>query len=108
MELKIVFKTARSVTVETVTRQLYEFETPGKILVNGKEFGETKRVIFTLFDLKPDMDYNISLERNGERAEVSFRTDYEFVTLNVKDVGAKGDGIQNDTSFIQAAIMPAD
>jgi len=91
MELKIVFKTARSVTLETVTEQIYEFETPGKILVNGNVFGETKRVVFTLFDLKPDMDYNISLERNGERAETSFHTDYEFVTLNVKDMGAWGD-----------------
>jgi len=105
MELKIVFKTARSVTVETVTEQIYAFETPGKIRLNGSDFGETNRVVFTLFDLKPDMDYNISLERDGKTAEASFRTDYEFVTLNVKDVGARGDGIQDDTSFIQAAIM---
>lgn len=105
MELRVVLKTARSVTVETITEQIYEFETPGKILVNGEAFGETKRVVFTLFDLKPDMDYNICLERNGEKAETSFRTDHEFVTLNVKTIGAKGDGVQDDTPFIQAAIM---
>ena len=105
MELKIVYKTARSVTLETVTEQIYEFEAPGKILVNGKAKGETSRVVFSVFDLKPDTDYTICLERNGEKAEACFRTDYEFVTLNVRETGAKGDGIQDDTPFIQAAIM---
>ncbi len=105
MELRVVYKTARSVTLETLTEQIFEFETPGRILVNGEFHGETKRIVFTLFDLKPDMDYNICLERNGEKAETSFHTDYEFVTLNVKKIGAKGDGVQDDTSFIQAAIM---
>mgnify|MGYP002226078704 CR=1 FL=1 len=34
-----------------------------------------------------------------------FSTDYEFVTLNVRDFGAKGDGESDDTLFIQAAVM---
>lgn len=105
MKLRVALKTARSVTIETITEQIYEYETPGTIFVNGENHGETKKVVFTLFDLKPDMDYNICLERDGEKAEVNFRTDYEFVTINVREVGAKGDGIQDDTSFIQAAIM---
>ena len=110
MELNVIFKTARSVTIETITEQIYEFDTPGNILVNGEKYGDTKQVVFTLFDLKPDMDYTITLERDGEKALVHFHTEYEFVTLNVKKIGAKGDGIQDDTTFIQAAIMacPAD
>ena len=105
MKLKVVYKTARSVTIETVTDQIYEFETPGRLLVNGKDFGTVSRVVFSVFDLKPDTDYKVSLERDGETVEASFRTDYEFVTIDVREVGAKGDGIQDDTPFIQAAVM---
>jgi polygalacturonase len=105
MKLRVALKTARSATIETITEQIYEYDTPGTIYVNGESHGETKKTVFTLFDLKPDMDYNICLERDGKKAEVFFRTDYEFVTLNVREIGAKGDGIQDDTPFIQAAIM---
>lgn len=94
MKLRVALKTARSVTIETITEQIYEFDTPGTIFVNGESHGETKKTVFTLFDLKPDMDYNICLERDGKKAEVFFRTDYEFVTLDVREIGAKGDGIQ--------------
>lgn len=105
MKLRVALKTARSATIETITEQIYEYDIPGTIFINGESHGETIKTVFTLFDLKPDMDYNICLERDGIKAEVFFRTDYEFVTLDVREIGAKGDGIQDDTPFIQAAIM---
>ena len=43
---------------------------------------------------------------NGQKTnEVNIHTKYEFVTLNVRDFGALGDGVHDDTNAIQCAIM---
>ena len=105
MELKLIYSTARSATLETVADAIYEFGTAGEVFVNDEPVMETNRAVFTVCGLKPDTEYHVSLKRDGAEASVNFHTGYEFVTINVKDIGAKGDGIQDDTSFIQAAIL---
>lgn len=105
MELSVIFKTARCVTIEMKDGSIYESAQPKKVLVNGVLYQETKKVITSIFGLRPDQDYQISVECGAETAETTVRTDKEFVTLNVRDFGAKGDGIQDDTNFIQAAIL---
>ena len=45
----------------------------------------------------PDTEYRVTLRCGGDIcSEFSVRTDYEFVTLNVRRFGAKGDGIHDD------------
>lgn len=105
MELKVICMTARSATLETEAGQIFEFDTQGEVYVNGSLYQRTNRVIFSLFGLKPDTEYEVCLKRDGAEAGTVFRTDYEFVTINVKEFGAKGDGLQDDTGFIQAAIL---
>lgn len=106
MNVKHVMNTARSAVIEIEDGGRYFTTRPYIILVNGEEYGTTEKTVTSLFGLKPETDYMVEVLADGEKkGRVSFRTDYEFVTLDVTRFGAKGDGKQDDTHFIQAAIM---
>ena len=106
MCVKRVFSTARSAVIEIQDGGRYFTKALCRVLVNGEETLTTETTITSLYGLKPDCDYCVEVYRNDEKlGEVSFRTDREFVTLDVRRFGAKGDGVQDDTHFIQAAIM---
>lgn len=106
MCVKHVFSTARSAVIEIQDGGRHFTKAPCRVLVNGEEAFITEKTINSLYDLKPDSDYHVEVYQGSDKlGEVSFRTDFEFVTLDVRRFGAKGDGIQDDTHFIQAAIM---
>lgn len=106
MNVKHVMNTARSAVIEIEDGGRYFTTRPYTIHVNGKEYGTTNQTITSLFDLKPETDYMVEVVEDGQKVgRVSFRTGYEFVTLDVTKFGALGNGEQDDTHFIQAAIM---
>ncbi len=107
MEAKILFKTSRNLVLEMLDEQADYYTGEYQVLVNGEEYLCTNKTIVSLTNLKPDTEYKIGIKRDEESFELVAKTDYEFVTLNVKDFGAKGDGETDDTSFLQAAILTA-
>ena len=105
MKAKVIWKTSRCFVLEWEAFGIYHTERPYQIWLDGSLYMESDKAVETVWGLKPDTEYRVSLQVDGkEAASFAVRTDYEFVTLNVKDFGAKGDGVHDDTLAIQTAI----
>ena len=96
----IIFKSSTSITFELVNNDVYNTKEYNVYLNDELYASNINTNVYSLFNLKPDTTYKLTI--NGYTQE--FKTDYEYVCLNVLSFGAKGDGINNDTNFIQACI----
>lgn len=107
MEIKLIDKSARSATLELADGGIYHTKENYQIYLNGTAVKAAETVITSLFDLKPQTEYEVAVKKEDgtEAGTLKFVTEYEFVTLNVREFGAKGDGVHDDTKFIQAAIL---
>ena len=74
MDIKIIYTGARYAVAELTGCN----EETAAAFLNGKEI-TLKRDITFIGGLKPETEYSLSVDGDS----VSFRTDYEFVTLDV-------------------------
>ena len=103
--MKTLYVSSRSCTALLDPEGLYEARESRRLFLNGKEIGEEKRSVTSVFGLEPDTEYTLSsLTESGTPEHVTFRTGKEVCTLNVKAFGAAGNGKHDDTGMIQAAI----
>lgn len=104
-EAKIIFLTSRSAVVQIVDGGIFYTSRMYELRLNGVHQQYTGHTITTLRGLLPSTAYQAEVLAGEECvARVEFTTQEEFVTLDVRRFGAKGDGRNNDTAAIQAAI----
>lgn len=105
MKSKVLQQNARSVVLELLLEDRYETR-PYELWVNGEFLRNDRKMVTIINHLKPDTQYRILFKWDeNEIIEAEVRTKPEYVTLNVRKFGARGDGIFDDTAAIQAAIM---
>ena len=97
--MKLLFVSARSATVLLDGSGDYSLPVPVSLSLNGADLGEEKRSVISLFGLLPDSEYTLSMRQGQTGEQMTFRTEPESFTLDVRRFGAAGDGVTDERIY---------
>ena len=98
-EISAVFR--RSVTIELLNEEIFKPPKPVTVELDGRECMKAETNVFSIYGLLPDREYTLTIDGESK----TFTTKPESFLLDVREFGAVGDGVKEDTPFLQAAIL---
>ena len=101
MKVTCLFAGIRSACFQIEDSGLFYASKVYSVTLNGESFGEVNTCVFSIYRLTPGTAYTLALD--GEEI-LTFSTQNETYTLDIRRFGAIGDGAHDDTAAIQAAI----
>ena len=104
MDFNQIFISSTSISIELKNNDIVN-TAKYEVYLNNELVLENDKNIFSLYHLTPNTLYEIKIVQNGLSVKKEFKTLDEYVFLNVKRFGAKGDGVSVDTNMLQAAIL---
>lgn len=100
---KKLFVSSTTACFELSNKNPYYSPKKYKVKLNGEEVGGYRDTnVFSLFGLQPDTEYTVTCSIC--KREIVFKTAAETGVIYVRELGAKGDGINDDTYYAQMAI----
>ncbi|MBO7197153.1 MAG: glycoside hydrolase family 28 protein [Clostridia bacterium] len=100
--IKILFTSSTSACFEWQNDLPYYKDGEYEIYLDGQRACVASSNVFSLFDLTPNTKY--TLTSPSFEGALEFTTKAETAAINVRDFGAVGDGVHDDTSSVQTAI----
>lgn len=98
-EISAVFR--RSVTIELLNEEIFKPPKPVTVELDGRACMKAETNVFSIYGLLPDREYTLTIDGESK----TFTTKPESFLLDVRKFGAVGDGVKEDTPFLQAAIL---
>ena len=100
--IKALFISSTSACFEWQNDLPYYKDNRYTINLNGKPVYEGDTNVFSLYGLAPETEYTITSDSSD--TPLVFTTRSETAVINVRDFGAAGDGVIDDSTAIQTAV----